>query len=384
VSGSLKRKRSWSWLLWLVAAAAVAGGVVAYQRARPRAKLQVRAHTVTRGRVRDLVSTVSAGRLAALREATIRAEVAGRVVRLGFRRGARVHAGDVLVAYDAQDLRDRVRAAETSVLLAQAQAAQAQASASLAGRNAARLRALSERGAAPAAEAETLEGQAQVADRAVSAAQAARSQGAANVALARTALTRAVVRAPFDGVLLSTHVEEGEVTAPGGPLVVLADDTQLHIDAELDEADLGRVRVGMPAEVNFDAFSAERFEGAVREIAPSVTQDLRGNRSVSVRVTVPRDPRFRVGMSADVDVVVATRANVVHVPPGAVLGRGTDRAVWLLDGNTVRRRPITAGITTWEAVEVSRGLSVGERVIVSLNVPGLEEGALAEARAPTP
>jgi len=89
-------------------------------------------------------------------------------------------------------------------------------------------------------------------------------------------------------------------------------------------------------------------------------------------------------MSADVDVVVATREDVVHVPPGAVLGRGTDRAVWLLDGNTVRRRPITAGITTWEAVEVSRGLSVGERVIVSLNVPGLEEGALAEARAPTP
>ncbi len=384
MSGSLKRKRSWSWLLWLLGVAAVVGGGVAYQRARPRPKLPVRVHTVARGRVRDLVSTVSAGRLAALREATIRAEVAGRVVRLGYRRGARVRAGDVLVAYDAQDLRDRVRAAETAVSLAQAQAAQAQASASLANRTASRLRALSERGAAPVSEAETLEGQAQVADRAVSAAQAARSQGAANVAVARTALTRAVVRAPFDGVLLSTHVEEGEVTAPGGPLVVLADDSELHIDAELDEADLGRVRVGFAAEVNFDAFSSERFEGAVREIAPSVTQDLRGNRAVSVRVSVPRDPRFRVGMSADVDVVVATREDVVHVPPGAVLGRGTDRAVWLLDGSTVRRRAITAGITTWEAVEVTRGLSVGERVIVSLNVPGLEEGALAEARAPTP
>ncbi|MFO0629841.1 MAG: efflux RND transporter periplasmic adaptor subunit [Polyangiales bacterium] len=384
MSGSLKRKRSWSWLFWLLGVAVLVGGGVAFQRARPRPKLQVRVHTVTRGRVRDLVSTVSAGRLAARREATIRAEVAGRVVRLAFRRGARVHAGDVLVAYDAQDLRDRVRAAETAVALAQAQAAQAQASASLASRNAARLRALSERGAAPVSEAETLEGQAQVADRAVAAAMAARTQGTANVAVARTALTRAVVRAPFDGVLLSTHVEEGEVTAPGGPLVVLADDTELHIDAELDEADLGRVRVGMPAEVNFDAFSSERFEGAVREIAPSVTQDLRGNRAVSVRVSVPRDPRFRVGMSADVDVVVATREDVVHVPPGAVLGRGTDRAVWLLDGSAVRRRAITAGITTWEAVEVTRGLSVGERVIVSLTVQGVEVGALAEARAPTP
>lgn len=381
MSKTLKRKRTWAWIGWTIGLIALAGAGVAYQRARPRTRLQLRVQPVVRGRVRDLVSTVAAGRLAARREATIRAEIAGRIVRLGHRRGARVEANEVVVVYDSQDLRERVRAADTAVSLAAAQIGQAEASAQLAARSAGRARTLAARGVTPEAEAETLEGQAEVARRAVASANAARTQGLASAAVARSALTRAVVRAPFAGVILSTHVEEGEVSAPGGPLFVVADDRELHIDAELDEADLGRVRVSMAAEVSFDAFASERFEGRVREIAPSVTQDLRGNRAVAIRVSIANEPRFRVGMSADVDVVVATRENVVNVPPGAVLGRGTDRAVYVLAGGVVRRRPITTGISTWEAVEVVRGVSVGERVVTSLNVQGLEDGALAQERS---
>lgn len=335
--------------------------------------------TATVGNVRDLVSSVAAGRLAARREATLRAEIAGRVVRLAHRRGERVTAGEVLLSYDAQDLRDRVRAAETAVGLASAQAAQAEASARLASRNARRVETLSAQGATPQAEAETLAGQAEVAARAVTAAQAAREQGAANVTVARTALGRTVVRAPFGGVVLTTHIEEGEVTAPGTPLMVLADDSDVHVDADLDEADLGRVQTGMSAEVSFDAFPNDRFVGRVTEIAPSVTQDLRGNRAISMRLSLTRDPRFRVGMSADVDVVVATREGVLAVTPGAVMGRGTDRAVYVLDGGFVRRRAVATGVSSWEAVEVTQGLQAGERVVTSLNVAGLADGVAAEA-----
>jgi HlyD family secretion protein len=374
------RQRRWGWLIWLVIAVAAAGGAVAWQRSRPRPKLKLRVQTVALGNVRDLVSSVAAGRLAARREATLRAEIAGRVVRLAHRRGERVNAGEVLIAYDAQDLRDRVRAAESAVGLASAQAAQAEASARLANRNARRIEALSAQGASPQAEADTLAGQAEVATRAVAAAQAARDQGSANVTVARTALGRTVVRAPFAGIVLTTHIEEGEVTAPGTPLVVMADDSEVHVDADLDEADLGRVQAGMPAEVSFDAFPTDRFTGRVTEIAPSVTQDLRGNRAVSMRLSLARDARFRVGMSADVDVVVATREHVLAVTPSAVMGRGTDRSVYVLDGSTVRRRSVTTGVSTWEAVEVTRGLREGERVVVSLNVEGLTDGALGEAR----
>lgn len=374
------RRRSRAWIFWLVALIALAGGGARAFRNRSKTTLRVRTAAVTVGRVRDLVSSVASGRVAARREASIRAEIAGRVLMLHHRRGERVTAGEPLVTYDTGDLRTRVRAAETAVALARAQIAQSEASALVAERNAARARVLSEREAVPRAEAETLAGQAEVAARAVAAARAGELQGSANVQVARDAVARGVVRAPFDAVVVSTHVEEGEVTAPGAPMVVLADTTELHVDVDFDEADLGRIAVGLATETTLDAFLGERFSGTVTEIAPAVTQDLRGNRAVSIRASIPRDARLRVGMSADVDVVVATRDTVLNVPPTAVMGRGTDRAVYLVEGGVVRRRPIDVGITTWEAVEVTRGLRAGDRVVVTLNVEGLADGVAVTER----
>ena len=374
------RRRSRAWIFWLVALIALAGGGARAFRNRSKTTLRVRTAAVTVGRVRDLVSSVASGRVAARREASIRAEIAGRVLTLHHRRGERVTAGEPLVTYDTGDLRTRVRAAETAVALARAQIAQSEASALVAERNATRARVLSEREAVPRAEAETLAGQAEVAARAVAAARAGELQGSANVQVARDAVARGVVRAPFDAVVVSTHVEEGEVTAPGAPMMVLADTTELHVDVDFDEADLGRIAVGLATETTLDAFLGERFSGTVTEIAPAVTQDLRGNRAVSIRASIPRDARLRVGMSADVDVVVATRDTVLNVPPTAVMGRGTDRAVYLVEGGVVRRRPIDVGITTWEAVEVTRGLRAGDRVVVTLNVEGLADGVAVTER----
>ena len=370
----LKRKRSGWWIWLLVAVVAVAGGVI-WKRRRPTAGLSVRAWQVRRGSVRDLVSSVSTGRIAARQEATLRAEIAGRVVRLHHRRGERVAAGEPLLTYDTADLRDRLRAAETGVAVALAQRAQAEASARLAQRNAARAGQLSERGVTPPAEAETLAGQAEVARQTVLAAEAARAQGVANAAVARGAMGRTVVRAPFAGMVLTTSVEEGEVTAPGAPLLLLADVSSLHLDTDLDEADFGRVREGFAAEVSLDAFPNDRIVGRIEEIAPSVTADARGNRSIAIRVALPTDPRLRVGMSADADVIAATRSDVVFVPPIAVVGRGTDRAVYTVGGGTAHRRVVRVGISTWESVEVLDGVRPGDEVILNTNVEGLRDGS---------
>lgn len=370
----LRRKRR-GWIAWLVILVALIAGGVVWKKRRPAQGLAVRTWQVRRGAVRDLVSSVSTGRVAAYREANLRAEIAGRVVRLHHRRGERVSAGEALVTYDTTDLRDRLRAAESGVVVAGAQRAQAEASARLAARNAARVGTLSERGAAPVAEAETLAGQADVAQRAVAAAEASRAQGTANVALARGAMSRSVVRAPFAGVVLTTGVEEGEVTAPGSPLLSLADDSSLHLDTDVDEADLGRVSVGLAAEVSLDAFPNDRIAGRVTEIAPSVTADVRGNRSIALRVELPVDPRLRVGMSADADVIAATRSDVVYVPPIAVVGRGTDRAVYVVSAGVAHRRAVRVGVATWESVEIADGVRPGEEVVLNTNAEGLRDGS---------
>jgi HlyD family secretion protein len=343
--------------------------------------IDVRVHRVEFGRVRDLVSTVAAGRVAAEREATLRAEIAGTVLRVHKRRGDRVRSGEVLLEYDVRDLRDRLDAARAAVAMSRAQIEQARASAAVAHRNVDRAVNLRDRGVGTPVEVENLEGSASVADRAVAVAQVGLLQALANVRIAQTALRRGVLRAPFDGIILTRSIEVGEVTAPGAPLFTLADTSRLHVDADLDEADLGRVRTGMQAEVTLDAFPSEKFAATLVEIAPSVTRDVRGNRSISCRFDLRTDERVRVGMSAEVDVIVATREHVLWVPPNAVMGRGIDRSVYVVDpANVARRRPIRVGVSTWEAIEVTSGLHEGERVITTLSNNELTDGSVVRAR----
>ncbi len=91
------RKRRYGWIIWLVVL--VGGALLGYRyiKHRPIATIPVRIHRVERGRVRDLVSTVAAGRVAAVREASLRAEIAGTVLHLHHRRGDHVAAGEPLI-----------------------------------------------------------------------------------------------------------------------------------------------------------------------------------------------------------------------------------------------------------------------------------------------
>ncbi len=297
------------------------------------------------------------------------------MLKLHHRRGDRVAVGEPLISYDAKELQDRVKAAQAAVALARAQTLQAQTSAKTAETQAERMRKLKAMGAIADAEADNTEGQAKALARGAEAAQAAISQAMANVELARVAAGRAVVVAPFAGMVLVTSVEEGEVTAPGAPLLQLADTSALHVDAEIDEADLGRIKLGMPTEVSLDAFPGAKIRGEVIDIAPSVTRDPRGGRSVALDVALPQDPRLLVGMSADVDVIVAVREDVLWLPPNAVLGRGAERTVYVVEAGVAHKRVVEAGVSTWEAVELKKGLSGGEQVVASLGGTQIADGA---------
>ena len=369
------RRRSRALLFWGGALLLVIGGGYAWSRRSATAPLEVYTTKVLRGPVRDFVSSVASGRVSARREALLRAEIAGRVLALHKRRGETVKAGEPLLGYDAVELQERVRLAEAAVGLARAQLQQAQQSAAVAEASAARARRLAQSGSAPIAEAETLEGQAKTALRAADATRAAITQASANLELAKTALTKAVVRAPFDATVLVVSTEVGETIAPGTPLFQLADTSELHIDAELDEADVGRVRLGMPVDISFDAFPHERLRGKLTELAPSVTRDPRGGRSVAIDVAVPRDQRLRVGMSADVDIIVETRDAALYLPPNAVLGRGAERVVFVVEKGVAHQRKIETGISTWEAVEIRSGLSEGAEVAMSQTTAQLKDGA---------
>lgn len=377
-----RRKLGWPIALVLVALGSVGGW--RYAKSKGDAPVPVQTVKVSRGKVRDFVTSIAAGRVSAKQEATVRAEIAGTVRVVHKHRGDLVEVGDALLTYDAVDLKERLRLAQASIGITQAQVKQAQESAAVVQTNLTRARRLKESGSIPAAEVETLEGQSLVAQRAIDSARAAVNQASANAQLAVTALGKTVVRAPFSGRVLDVKTEVGETTAPGAPLVLLADTSVLHVDAEIDEADLARVRVGMPADVSLDALPGERVKGKVSSIAPSVAKDLRGGRSVAIDVELMPEPRLLVGMSADVDVIVEVREDSLFIPPNAVLGRGADRSVYLVQGGIAKKRAIDVGISTWEAVEVRTGLAQGDELVSTLSASKLTDGARVLATlAPT-
>lgn len=374
------RKRRARLAIWCVTAAVVAIGGWRLAIARRAPPVPVQVVRVEEGSVRDFVTSVSAGRISARQEATLRSEIGGVVRTLHHRRGDKVQAGEPLISYDSVELGERLRAAQAAVRLARAQVLQLDQNVALAEATSARASRLHAVGSLPEAEVEAATTQARALARGADAARASVQQAEANVEIARMALGKGIVRAPFTRTILSTAIEVGETSLPGTPLLSIADVSELHVDVDIDEADVGRLALGADADVTLDSFPGERLRGTLRMIAPSVTRDAHGGRSVGSEISLPSDPRLRVGMSADVDVIVAVHHRVRWLPPNAILGRGAERSVYVVSDGIVHKRAVGVGIATWEAVEVTSGLTSGEQVVASLSSTRLADGARVVVR----
>jgi HlyD family secretion protein len=232
-------------------------------------------------------------------------------------------------------------------------------------------------------------------DRATSSAKTLRSacdatrsevqQSQRSIELARANLKRTVLRAPFDGVVAKVTGEVGEISMPSPPgiptppAIDLIDDSCLYVTAPIDEVDAARVRVGQTGYITLDAFAGRRFPGRVRRIAPYVLEVEKQARTVDVEVefTNPGDVKaLLVGYSADVEVVLDARENVLRIPTQALL---EGKRVLVYDSNpgTLEERRIETGLSSWEYTEVRSGLQPGERVVASPERPGVVPGAKA-------
>jgi HlyD family secretion protein len=232
-------------------------------------------------------------------------------------------------------------------------------------------------------------------DRAVSSAKTLRAacsgaradvqQGHARVAGARATLTRTVLRAPFAGVVAKITGEVGEFATPSPPgiptppAVDLIDDSCVYVTTPVDEVDVARVRVGQPATITIDALPGQRFAGRVRRVAPYVVDLEKQARTVDVEVEFvnPEDGKaLLVGYSADAEIVLEARENVVRVPTEALL---EGNRVLVLASDTLHERQLRIGLANWQYTEVISGLQAGDVVVVSVERKGLAPGVRAVA-----
>jgi HlyD family secretion protein len=195
------------------------------------------------------------------------------------------------------------------------------------------------------------------------------AQAQLEVDRAQMALDRMTLAAPHDGLVTSLLVEQGGLVAPGVPLVTVTDTDPLRLTVQVDEIDVRQIREGMPARIRFDALPGVTLPGMLETVAPvATTSGGIVNYEVQVRLD-DRDPRVRVGMTADASFVVERRDDVLAVPNQYIrLDRDPGRGfVNILQADGVLQEvPITLGLQGEEISEVTAGLEAGDVIAVDL------------------
>ena len=211
----------------------------------------------------------------------------------------------------------------------------------------------------------------------------------APIQASRADTDRTVLRAPFAGIVAEVNGEVGEYLTPSPPgiptlpAVDLIDDTCLYVSAPIDEVDGAQIKLGMTGRITLDAYRGKHFGGKVRRIAPYVLAVEKQARTVEVEVEFDRADEtgsLLVGYSADIEVVVTGRDNVVRIPTSALMPG--NRVLLLNAGGVLEERRIETGLSNWEFTEAKSGLARGDRVVTSLEREGVKAGAHAIAEQP--
>jgi HlyD family secretion protein len=333
------------------------------------------------GLVEATVANTRAGTVSACRRAKLAPRSGGQIATIRVKEGDRVRAGQVLLELWNEDLRAQLKLAQDQHESARQRATEACLSADIAAREAERSRKLREDGFISEERLDRALFDAKARRAACQATEAEVKQATARISAVRADLSRAYLRAPFAGVVAEVTGEVGEFTTPSPPgiptppAVDLIDDSCLYVTAPIDEVDAPSIVQGQPGRISIDAYPGQRFPGHVRRIAPYVLDVEKQARTVDVEVEFADPSQFKtllVGYSADVEIVLASRENVLRVPTAAVL---EGNRVWLVTPeNKLVRQAFEPGLANWEFTEVRSGLREGDRFVLSVERQDLQEG----------
>jgi HlyD family secretion protein len=350
---------------------------------RSRNAIPVQVVPVRIGRVASTITSTTSGSVEPRLRATINAELSARVVRERAREGDRLAKGAAVISLDPEEPREELAVALANLEAARARLAQAEVKLEDANRELRRTEALYAQKVLSSQTMDAAEIQAKVARRGVEEERASSAQPERTASLSRIRLRKAEARAPFDGVITRIHVDEGDSVTLGTPLFEIADDSSTHVEAPIDEIDAARVRVRQRAGLIPDAFPDQTFFGRIIEVAPVVSTGVETNRTVTIKVGIDPDGEtglersgsFKIGMSVDVEVILAEESAALYVPTFAVIERGGRSLVLVAEGSRAQERAIEKGLSNWETTQVKSCLSEGERVITTLNDKKLRDGA---------
>jgi HlyD family secretion protein len=315
------------------------------------------------------------GRVSAQRKAAISTKATGRLEWLGVQEGSRVKAGEVIARLESLDVGATKDSAVANARAARANLEQGEAELRDAEASFKRAQELYNRKFIAEAALDTARARHDKAKASISSLNAAIGVADAQVRAAGVSVEQTLIRAPFDGVVLTKNANVGDIITPfssavdsKGAVVSMADMDTLEVEADVSEASIGKITVGMPTEIQLDAFPEVRLLGEVSRIVPTVD---RSKATVLVKVSFrERDLRVLPDMSAKVAFLKRApdadeRKPVLAVRADALGKRGEQTVLFAIGAkNVVREVPQRAARKLGDLSEVE-GVKVGDKVVLS-------------------
>ncbi len=307
-------------LVLALVAAAVAGGLIYRQRTAPPPPARFVLAELSEGDVFETVQ--STGQVKPVTEVQVGAQVSGRVTKVFVDFNSVVKAGDVLAEIDQTLISAQIDSTNAQLASAGASVKRAQANLDTARIRLDRAKKMVAEKVGSQAELDTAQGAYDVALADVTAAKAQVAQVSAQLKQGKTNMEFTKILSPIDGVVITRSIDSGQTVqasfqAP--TLFVLAQDLRkMRVFADIDEADVGRVREGMAAEINVDAFPSVTFLGKVVQVRLSpVTQAGVVTYAAVLDVENP-ELKLRPGMTATVTIKSAEAKGQKRLPNAAL------------------------------------------------------------------
>jgi HlyD family secretion protein len=311
-----------------IGVAVLAVAFLGWQMLKPKApKDPYRTEAVATG---DVTKSVSAsGSLQALVTVQVGSQISGQITKVMVDFNDQVRKGQVMAILDPQTYVSRANQGRAQVQAGNASLAQAEAQAAVAKANYDRTRMLYDKGIAAKAALDADLAAWKVALANVKSAQANIAQSKASLASTEVDLGRTTIVAPIDGVVVDRQIEPGQTVAASLQAPVLfqiaQDLTQLEVKINVDEADIGQVREGQTVKFTVDAFPDETFTGVVTQVRKQ--PETQSNVVAYIVIARADNPGGRLlpGMTANADIVIDERKNVLKVPVAALRWAPADK-----------------------------------------------------------
>jgi len=337
------------------------GGKGANTAGRPLAAVET-----ARAALADTAAGVDVtGNLSPKYDALVKSEFGGTVAEVYVTEWVRVKKGAPLARVDTREAGAILKRAEASLEMAKAALLEAEAAGNRADREDERAHNLKEAGLVTQQNLDDARTQKEAAAARVSAARAQVRVAEEDILQAKARFSKAVIRAPFEGVVAARMINVGEVVGEmQKELFRVVDNRLLDLTVTVPSSEMGVLRVGQPLTFSTDAYPGRTFTGKVKFINPAVDES---NRSVKVVAEVEnRQEVLKGGLFVTGRIVTGKRTGVLQAPRASLLSLdvgGRKASLFVVIDNVARLRQVATGVVSGDGVEIVSGLAAGEMVI---------------------